>query len=341
MDFLVHTEQPCAYDDEIRALGSRIIPCLHPSRPFSYARNLTKILRDCGPYDIVHSHVHHYSGHVLRIAHQAGVPMRIAHSHSDTAWVQSRSGLSRRLYFALMSRWIKRHATRGIGVSRKAAAALFGPLWEHDPRWRILYYGIDLEPFRQPVDRDAVRQELNIPLDAFVVGHVGRFVEPKNHLFFVDIAAEIAKREPTAYFLLVGDGPLRTKIEEKVGQVNPVGHVVFAGARDDVPRIMLGAMDCFVFPSLFEGLGIVLIEAQAAGLPCVYSDVVPQEATVVSQLIHTLSLKQSADTWAEAILTWEQQRPRVFQPEALNCVRQSYFNIEQSVRGLVTVYDGH
>lgn len=340
MDFLVHTEQPCAYDDEIRALGSRIIPCLHPSRPFSYARNLTKILRDCGPYDIVHSHVHHYGGHVLRIAHQAGVPMRIAHSHSDTSNVEARAGLPRRLYLALMSRWIATHATHGLAASRKAAAALYGPAWEGDPRWRILYCGIDLEPFAQPVDRDAVRQELNIPLDAFVVGHVGRFVEPKNHLFFVDIAAEIVKREPAAYFLLVGDGPLRTKIEEKVARMDLAEHFIFTGVRSDIPRLMLGAMDVFLFPSLYEGLGLVLVEAQAAGLPSVVSDVVPEEAAVIKPSVQSLSLAQSVPIWADAVLAQTKRGASISQSDALKITEQSPFNIQRSVEQLVSVYCG-
>lgn len=110
MDFLVHTTKPCDFDDEIRALGSQVIPCLHPSRPFVYARNLRRLLREHGPYDVVHSHVHHYSGWTLRIAHQAGVPVRVAHSHSDTFSVQAAAGLVRRGYLRLMRTLIHRHA---------------------------------------------------------------------------------------------------------------------------------------------------------------------------------------------------------------------------------------
>ncbi len=139
IDFLVHTTQPCAYDNEIRALGSKIIPCLHPSQPWLYAHNFKRILREYGSYDIVHSHVHHFSGYVLRLAQQAGVPTRIAHSHNDTSSLQAKAGLYRQLYLALMKRYIARYATAGLGASHKAVVALFGSVWETDPRWRTLY----------------------------------------------------------------------------------------------------------------------------------------------------------------------------------------------------------
>jgi len=281
MDFLVHTTQECAYDEEIRALGAKIIPCLHPRRPWIYARNFKRILREDGAYDVVHSHVHHYSGHVLRLAHQAGVPVRIAHSHNDTSALQAKARLLRRSYLALMKRWIARHATVGLAASRRAVADLFGRDWESDPRWRILYYGVDFTPFHADVDPAAVRAELGIPMDAFVVGHVGRFAEQKNHALLVDIATEATKWEPRTPVLLVGDGPLRPDIERQVAQAGLAERVIFAGIRPDVPRIMLGAMDLFLFPSLFEGLPLALVEAQAAGLPCVFSDVVSEEADVV------------------------------------------------------------
>ena len=102
MDFLVHTTQPCAYDEEIRGLGSRIIPCMRPRRPLAYARDLTRILSEFGPYDVVHSHVHHFSGYVLRLAAKLGVRIRIAHSHSDTSVSDASAGFARRWYLNLM-----------------------------------------------------------------------------------------------------------------------------------------------------------------------------------------------------------------------------------------------
>ncbi len=130
MDFLVHTTKPCAYDDEIRALGSEIIPCFHPARPWLFAYNFRRLVRKHGPYDIIHSHVHHYSGFVLRLAQHAGVPVRLAHSHNDTSYAETDVGVLRRGYLALMKRWIARYATAGLAASRLAAIDLYGDTWK-------------------------------------------------------------------------------------------------------------------------------------------------------------------------------------------------------------------
>ena len=338
MDFLVHTTEPGAYDPEIRALKSQIIPCLHPSRPWTYASNFKRILREYGPYDIVHSHLHLFSGNVLRLAAQAGVPCRIAHSHTDTSAIEAKGGLYRRLYYAGMKSWINRYGTIGLGINPKAVATLFGSVNETDPRWKAVNYGLDLTPFLDEVDPLTVRAELGIPADAFVIGHIGRFVEAKNHTFILDIAAEVAQREPKMRLLLVGEGSLRPQIELKASQLGLTDHVIFAGVRSDVPRLMRGAMDVFLFPSLFEGLGNVRIEAQSAGLPSVVSDVVPEEGDLIKPLVRRLSLTESADIWAEVILAWRNTPPAINQSDALTIMTNSKFNIEKCVKELEQIY---
>ena len=335
----VQTIHSDVYDDEIRALGSKIILCPSYRRPWSYARNLKRILGEHGPYDIVHSHAPEYSGYVLYLAQRAGVPIRIAHSRIADSPFLAKSGLLRRGYETLMKRWIARYATAGLASSRRAAATMFGPVWGAAPRyWQILYPATDLTPLRALVDPAAVRAELDIPPDAFVVGHIGRFTEQKNHTFIVDIAAKVAKREPRMHLLLVGDGPLRPAIEQKVAQVGLADRVVLAGLRLDVPRLMLGAMDVFLFPSLFEGLGLVLIEAQAAGLYCVFSDVIPEEASLVKPLVRRLSLLQPPSVWAEEILAARNAEPGISQPEALKIAEQSPFDIRTAVKDLEEFY---
>jgi len=340
MDFLVHTTHPCAYDDEIRALGSKVIPCLYPRQPWIYARNFKRILRDYGPYDVVHSHVHHYSGYILRLAHKAGVPIRIAHSHNDTSSLQAKARFSRRMYLALTKRWIYRNATRGLACSQLAAIALFGNAWRIDPRWKILYYGVDFNLFKLRIDKSAVRAEFGIPDDAFVIGQVGRFAEQKNHCFLIDIAVEIARREPKMCLLLVGDGPLRPIIEHKAAKMGLTERVVFAGLRSDVPSLMLGAMDVFLLPSLYEGLPVVGIEAQAAGLPFILSDVITKEVDVVKPLVRRLSLEQPASAWAEAILAARDSPQAITQSDALAIIEQRPFNIQRSIKELENIYSG-
>lgn len=339
MDFLVHRTDPCAYDDEIRSLGSRIIPCtLDRWRPWAYAANFSRILREYGPYDVVHSHVHHFSGYVLRIAKQAGVPLCIAHSHNDTSAQEAKAGLYRQLYRRLTQSWISRYANVGLGCSNFAAADLFGSKWESDRRWQILYYGIDLTPFREAIDKEAIRRELGIPSDAFVIGHVGRFVEQKNHEFLIEIAAEVAQREPKMHLLLLGEGELRSQISRKVEQIGLSDRVTFAGTRPDIPHLMRGAIDVFLFPSLHEGLGLVLVEAQAAGLLCIISDVVPPEADLVKSLVQRLSLSQPASEWAKVLLTHRDAKFSIAQSDALAVVETSRFNINVSVKDLENIF---
>jgi glycosyltransferase involved in cell wall biosynthesis len=336
MDFLVHTREPCAYDDEIRALGSKIIPCLSPKKPWFYALNIRRILKEQGPFDVVHSHVHHFSGFVLWLASLSKVPIRIAHSHNDTRRMDHGETALRKGYLLLTKRLIKKYATIGLACSREAAVALYGVDWENDPRLRVLYYGIDLEPFRQPVDRVKVRRELNIPFDALVIGHVGRFNEQKNHNFLIEITAEIAKIEPNVRLLLIGDGPLRTFIENKVKALGLIDNVIFAGIRSDIPRLMKGAMDVFLLPSLFEGLPIVGIEAQASGLPLVISDSITKETGIIRELIVWKSLSTSAADWADIICqVKENQRDS---KTALVSLDNTLFNIEQSMRRLEELY---
>ena len=243
------------------------------------------------------------------------------------------------MYLVLCKRWIHRHATTGLAASREAALALFGESWEDDPRWTLLYCGIDLDPFRSQPDRDEVRRELRLPVGAIVVGHVGRFDEQKNHDFLIDIASAMARRSADIYYLLLGDGPLRERIRRKAERAGIADRVIFAGVRADVPRVMLGAMDLLFMPSHHEGLPLVLIEAQAAGLPCVISSVISPETDVVGHLIRRLPLSLSADEWAgEALnmLKLAQLKPG---PTPVSAVVDSQFNILRCISSLKAVYE--
>lgn len=336
LDFLVHTDQPCAYDEELQRFGCQLHRCPHPDRPWQYARQFREILRRQGPYQIVHSHVHHFSGLPLRIAAQQGVPVRIAHSHNDTREIDSRAGWKRRLYLGLMNRWIRRYATQRLACSREAGLSLFGSQSPENP-WRIQYIGIDLDPFRHPVDRALVRAELGLPTDSLVVGHVGRFMEQKNHAFLIQIFNEVLRQEPRAHLLLVGEGPLKPAVENQVGELGLSHRVHFLGSRPDVPRLMR-IMDVFVLPSLHEGLPLVGMEVQAADLPLVMTETVSPEMDVVPDLVRRLSLHQPASVWAEAVLTWAKTGSPLENREALSRVERCPFNIEQGIRDLQHLY---
>ncbi len=337
MDFVVHSEQDFAYADECRSLGSQLLLCESPGRPLLYARNFRRILTQGGRYDVVHSHVGHFSGYVLRLAHEAGVPVRIAHSHNDTSEIDERAGPLRRAYLALSRRWIMQYATCLLAVTKASGKSLYGLTIETDPRFRILPIRLDLSQFAAPADRPQQRAALGLPMDAFVIGHVGRFSAQKNHRFLVEVAAEVARRIPETRLLLVGVGELQEEIRRLIAEVGLDKRVVFAGSRNDVPSI-LAAMDVFVFPSLYEGYPLALIEAQAARLPCVISDSITDEADVVKPLIRRLSLARAPDEWADAIEAFRNQPSQLDHSAYLDELEAVSGNISRGARELVDVY---
>jgi len=335
MDFLVHTTEKGAYDDEVRALGAQIIPCLRPSRPALYAKNFFSIIREYGPYDVVHSHVHHYSGYVLALAALCGVPVRIAHSHSDTRSVDSSAGLGRRMYLNAMKALMRIAGTCGLAVSTEAGKELFGT-GRQALAWRLQALGIDFLPFEVEVDKRQMRSALGIPVNALVVGHVGRFSQPKNHAFLVEIAREVISRRETVVFLLVGDGELRLAIQDKVRRYSLDKNFIFTGPRSDVPLLMKGAMDVLLFPSLHEGFPLALLEAQAAGLKCLIADNISKEADILPTLVRRAALQQPANGWALQLLDLAFTTSRASD----ECVRRGLmgYSIFVSARNLMTTY---
>lgn len=335
MDFLVHTETPRAFDEEIVARGARLLRCPLPAPLWRYATSLRSVLRRTGPFDVVHSHVHHFSGCVLAVARLAGVPVRVAHSHSDRRAAEEGAGLRRSAYLAATQRALLHVMTAGLACSRDAARDLYGLGWSKDPRIQVLHYGIDLEPFRQVVDRAEVRAELGLG-PGRVFGHVGRFVEAKDHALLIDIFDVLARADAGAQLLLVGDGPLRPTIEARVRHLGLSSRIVFAGVRPDVPRV-LQAMDAFIFPSRFEGLGLAAVEAQAAGLPVLMSTAVPEEAVVVPHLVRRHERSQPPSEWARAALELASRPPPP--PEStLAAVTAAGFDINTSAERLQALY---
>ncbi len=332
--FCTFGPKPGLFADEVERLGGRMLRCPRGANPWSFARRFRKILRE-GNYDAVHSHVTLFSGAVLRWAHAEGIPTRIAHSHASQD--DKPDSRARSYYRRTMKSWIDRYSTRGLAASRIAAALLFGDDWETDRRFHILHCGIDLLPFQDSVACAQVRIELGVPDGAPVVGHVGRFEAQKNHRFLLEVFGEIQKRIPNVHLLLVGDGPLRAQIEAQSEAMGLSGKMRLVGIRTDVARLMRGGMDVFVFPSLFEGLPIAVIEAQAAGLGCIVSDTVTGEARVLGDQFTQLSLSKRPEEWA-ATAVEALRRGKAEASSALQAIAQSDFCIQKSIPTLSNLY---
>lgn len=289
-DFLTHRSFRADYDQEIEQLGGRIyhLPRLNPFSP-SYLRSLDRFFREHREYKIVHSHLDCMAGIPLKYAAKNGVPVRIAHAHNSG---QEKNG--KYLLKLCFKQNITRYATHLFACSKAAGRWMFG---KND--FHVLNNAIDAEEyvFNERI-REKIRAELDIGPETFVCGHVGRFLPQKNHEFLIDVFAQIVKLHGDSRLLLVGDGALAERIREKCRKPELSDKVIFTGVREDVPDL-LQAMDLFLFPSLFEGLPVALIEAQASGLPCLISDQVPAECEKTTGLVRRMSLGAGAQKWAD------------------------------------------
>lgn len=295
-DFAMTSGKTGLFDEQVLAMGGRIF-YFDPAH--SLIDNLQDVLQDNGPFAVVHSHVFFYSGLVLRAAKHAGVPVRIAHAHNAHTG-ESRS-LPRLAYERGMRLLIWRYATLLLGCSEKACRYVFGDAAMRDARCHVLSDGIDCDRF---AFRAEVRSEMRAAygLDGrFVVGHVGHFTAAKNHEKILRVFAALCRRRQDAALLLVGDGELEADVRRMAQELEIADRVVFAGAMQDVERAYQ-AMDVFLFPSRYEGFGMAVVEAQASGLACVASDVVPEETNASGRVTY-LPLRAPDTVWAEAVLS--------------------------------------
>ena len=291
-DFLVHRQERAAFDDEIEALGGRIyrLPRLVPWSK-SYLTALNLFFDEHPEHKIVHVHQDCLSSVILKAAARHNVPVRIAHSHN--------ANQDRNLKYPIKlwyRRSIPQYATNLFACGKDAGDWMFS-----GASYQIINNAIDAAAYTyDPAKRADVRQQLGLG-DELVVGHVGRFNPQKNHPFLLEIFAALLKKEPNAVLLLVGGGEEMPKMQAKAQALVIAGRVRFLGVRSDVSELMQ-AMDVFVFPSLYEGLPVTMVEAQAAGLPCIISDKVPPECILTDGLVGIMPLSAAPDAWVEKIL---------------------------------------
>ena len=331
-DFLTHRREKGDFDDEILCMGGRIFNTypIAPSCFVKYLSDLDCFFREHTEYRIVHSHIDSLSTFSLMAAKKAGVPVRISHSHNTNFDKDCKLPLR---HFS--KRLILGAATQFWGCSKAAVRFMFGKRVYLSENYTVLNNAIDIRKFAfNPKARVAVQKKYELE-GKFVVGHIGRFVHQKNHEFLIDIFEKIYEKDKSAVLLLVGDGVNKAAVQKKTERLGLVENVRFLGVRHDIPDI-LQAFDVFMLPSRFEGLGIVLIEAQAAGIPAIASDTVPEEAAV-TDLVSFLSLKESAVAWAEAALS-QKGKPR---RDTSDILAQSGYDIECAAMDLEKHYLTH
>lgn len=311
-DFLLHRTQKGAYDDEIRSLGGRIYYA-EPFNPFRYAQymnSMYRFFREHPEHKIMIAHTELALGPLI-CAKKAGIPMRICYSHNG------RFALNlKRCFMDFETLFLKKFCTDMFAVSALAGRYTFGDKAVEDGRVRLIKNGIHVEEFVFDEEiRRSMRRELGLE-DKLIIGHVGRYMQQKNHMFLLETFAEIHKRRPDAHLILIGEGRLEEQIREKARELNITDHMTLLGRRSDVNNVMK-AMDLLLFPSLWEGFPNVAIEAQASALPVYMSENITEEAHF-SQYSHRLSLDIGPVGWAEAICRdFEDPMPRIDMTEKM------------------------
>lgn len=329
-DFICDEDSTDIPYEEIKQLGGKIILIPPYQKIFKYHKKLKKILRDRN-YKIVHSHINTISVFALFAAKRAGVPIRIAHSHSTTNKAEKKKDLLKRF----LKHFSKLFATHYFACSEYAARWLFGKKTFEGNKVFILNNAINVNKFKyDKYLREEVRRELNISDDMFVIGHVGRFVKQKNHTFLIDVFHEIYRKNKKTILLLVGQGPLKEKIEEIVKKLGIEKNVRFLGQRSDVDRLYQ-AFDVFVLPSLYEGLPVVGVEAQAAGLLCFFSYNMTNETKIIESTIF-LDLTETSMEWSEKIIDNYKNYKR---ESTVKEISDKGFNIEVAADKLANLYN--
>ena len=295
-DFICDSDSTNIPYKEIEKLGGKVILVPPYQKIIEYNKELKKIFLK-NNYKIVHSHITTLNVFPLRIAKKCGVPIRIAHSHSTT----NKKEWKKNIIKQLLRPFSRVYANNYMCCSELAGRWLFGNKCYDSGKVYLLNNAIDLEKFTYNEKiKNEKRKELGIDEDTIVIGHIGRFTQAKNHVFLIDIFNEIHKQKKNSILLLVGQGALENKIRTKIERLGLKDKVIFLGQRTDVNELYQ-AMDIFVLPSLYEGLPVVAMEAQTAGLLTIMSTEITTEAKIINSTVF-LSLNKSEKEWALEIL---------------------------------------
>lgn len=324
-DFLTHFSEKQDFEEEIKRLGGKLF-IIRPLNPFSikYRRDLEIFFTDHPEYRIVHCHLNCMSGLPLSIAKKCGVPIRIAHSHTDNQNINLKYPI--KMIYRMR---ISRYATDLFACSKVAGEWMF-----LGKPYRILTNAIDSKKFSYDYIKSRYEKKKINAEKSLIIGHVGQFRKEKNQIFLIDVLCELLKCDENALLIFVGKGEEMLSVQKRARNLGIDKKVLFLGARQDVAEIMQ-MFDVFAFPSLHEGLGVVAIEAQAAGLPCVISDKVPLECKITDE-VYQLPLNGFTKEWAYTILkASEKQRKNNYE-----IVKEKGYDILENAKWLERYYIG-
>lgn len=330
-DFAIPTKHTI-FEDKLKAYGGEVFYLPSELRhPFQYKKGLKKIIED-EKYDAIHIHKNSLcNSWVFCTVKSLKIPKIILHAHNTAAtgnlkWLKN-------MIHHLNFYWVKRMVTDKVSCSKVAAEWMFGKKAVAKNEIIYIQNAVDIEMFQYNKEiREKKRKELGFKQEEFVVGYTARFSKEKNHKFLLDIFYILEQKNPNARLLLVGDGKLQQDIRNKALEYGIEKKVVFTGNRSDVNELYQ-AMDCFVMPSLHEGLPLAGIEAQASGLPCFFSDNVTLELGITENVKY-LSLNMGAEKWADEI-------SKLHHPEreqAYKTIISAGYSIDQIISNVEKIY---
>lgn len=329
-DFLVHRQKRGVFEDEIESLGGRIyrMPPVSIMRLAEHKKKIRQFFKEHMEYRIVHGHMGETGTFIYEAAKEAGIPVRICHAHLAGMLFDAKT-----IFRAYLRRRCRNSVTYRFACGKDAGKWLFG---KKNDDIVILKNGVETDKFiYNKTVSDCMRAKLGIE-GRFVIGHIGSFYPPKRHEFLIDIFYEIHKRDPRSMLVLVGEGALMKKIEDKVRSLGLHNDVIFLGTRSDVEKILQG-FDVFLLPSLFEGLPVSLIEAQASGLKCIASSSVSSESNITGN-VEYISLNDPATRWAERVLAYKCNYVRT---DTSSLIKSSGYDITENAKVLAELYLGY
>ena len=295
-DFLCNKSKPGAYDEEILNLGGRIFhtPGLNPLKYGSYLKYMKSLFSEYPEYKIIEAHNGALGVYALNSAKINNIPVRIFHAHGASITKDLKYPLK------LFCKWmIPNCANKYFSCGIEAARCYFGNKVVCDNRFTFIPNAIDVKKFEFSQEiRLKIRKEYKIE-NKKVIGHVGRFMKQKNHKFLLNIFSEVLKENSNVVLVMLGDGELLGAMKEYARTLNILNNVIFVGNVGNANE-WYSAFDLFILPSIWEGLPVVGVEAQAAGLPCIFSDSITREIAITDKA-QFIPLKANRNVWVEAI----------------------------------------
>lgn len=311
--------------EEIEAMGGRVFVVPRYTQLPNYEKALMRHFKE-EQYQIVHSNMNTLSVLSLYAAKKAGIPNRIVHNHSTAG----KGEMKKNIMKYMLRPFAKVYPTKLVACSKYAGEWIYGK----NADFTVFNNAIEVERFAyNPEIRKSMRKELGFD-GKFVVGNVGRFCYQKNHDKLIDIFVEIKKRKSNAVLLLVGEGELESEVKDKVKHLGLDKDVFFLGKRNDTNRIYQ-AMDVFVLPSRYEGLPVVGVEAQAAGLPCIFSDIVTEETKILPSSMF-IPVEATDKSWADTTIKTVNKYKR---KDVSLEIRKAGFDIEEQAGKMMEMYD--